>query len=107
MGRYTKTFVWLNSKMRNRNWSIKDGLDLYKFPYWLLQRVYSETSMIKYQGRYTRGKVVYLYIPRQWTIDKVSIIVDVTIELGDPPKDACCMSYPRLRQVFSNNKFED
>jgi hypothetical protein len=93
--------------MRHCDWSIKDGKDLYKFPYWLLQKVYSETSIVKYQGRYTRGKVVYLYISKQWTIDNIPIIVDVRIELGDPPENACCMSYQKLKQVFINNKFED
>lgn len=105
--RYSKKFRWLDCKMAERNWSIKDGKDLYEFPYWLLQKVYSETDLVKYNGRYTRGKIVYMYIPGDYTIDRIPIIVDVHIELGYPPEGVICMSFHQLKQTFSNNKYED
>lgn len=107
MGRYSKTFKWLDKRMKNRDWSIKDGTDLYKFPYWLLNRIYSKTNMVIYHGRYTRGKIVYLYIPREWTIDRIPIIIDIRMELGDSSQRPYCMSYQELKQIFKNNKFED
>lgn len=107
MGRYSNKFKWLDQKMKKCNWSIKDNKELYDFPYWLLSKVYSQVSMIRYQGRYTRGRVVYLYIPSLYTIDKIPIIVDVIVKLGDPPEQAICISYHTLKQIFKHNKFED
>ena len=106
--RYSKDFKWLDSKMKDRGWSIKDGKDLYKFPYWMLKKVYSAIDVVIYKGRNVRGRVVYLYIPEEWTVDGIPIIVDVVLDMGrELPEDAIIMSFRNLKDVFINNKFQD
>lgn len=106
--RYSATFKWIDFKMRHRNWSIKDGRGLYQFPYWLLDKVYSKVDVVMFQGRHTKGRLVYLVIPSHYTEDGIPIIVDVVLDLSNYlPENAICMSYHELKQVFKNNKFED
>ena len=107
--RYSAMFKWIDWKMEYKNWSIKDGRGLYQFPYWLLERVYSKVDMIEYYGRQVKGRIVYLVIPSIYTVDNIPIIVDVIPSVGTDtlPENAVCMSYPELKQVFTNNKFED
>lgn len=99
-------YLWLDAKMKKCNWSVKDGKLLYEFPSWLLKRVYSQVNMVMYHGRYIKGRLVYPYIPKEFTIDNIPIILDVQIDLN-PPDDAILMSYPQLKQIFRNNKYED
>lgn len=98
--------VWLDMKMNSCNWSIKDGKQLFEFPFWLLKYVYSGVNMVNYKGKYVNGRVRYGYIPEEYTIDKIPIIIRVDIELNPPP-DARLISYYRMKQIFCNNKFED
>lgn len=102
---YREILPQVLDKIRERDWSIKDGLFLYKFPYWMLGRVYSNSSIVVHQGRFTKGYVEYLYIPGDFTVDEVPIIVDVIASLGDAPIGVRRISYAELKSIFKNNKF--
>lgn len=104
--RYSRTFKFIDKKMHRRNWSVKDHKALYQFPYWLLKKIYSKIDVVTYQGRVTKGRVVYLYIHGEWCKGRIPIIVDVRVELGDPPADAEFMSFIELKQTFLTNKFQ-
>lgn len=104
---HSKKFKWLDAKMKARNWSIQDGMQLYDFPFWLLHRVYSKIDRIDYYGKHTKGRILYRYIPAVYTIDKIPIIIHIDLVPGDVPKRAKVMSYVELKQVFKNNKYQD
>jgi hypothetical protein len=100
---------WINYQMKEKIWSIKYGLNLYKFPYWMLDKVYSKSNLVLRDGRYVKGKIVYLIISSVYTVDNIPIIVDVIVDYNQLPllDTAVYMSYSELKKVFTNNKFED
>jgi hypothetical protein len=98
---------WIKDKLEKRDWSVKDGVRLYMFPRWLLQRVYSKVDMVVYEGRFTKGTLEYPFIPGEYTIDKVPIIIDVNIVLHKLPDNSVRLSFSEMKQIFANNKFQD
>lgn len=103
----SEALQYINKKMIYK-WSIKDGLNLYKFPPWLLGKVYSAIEAIVFKGRVRKGRIIYWYIPEEWTVDGHPIIVDVDVELNiEPPAEAKVMNFRALKDTFIHNKFQD
>ena len=101
-------YQWIKEKMDKCNWSVKDGVKLYRFPNWLLGKVYSKVDMVTSNGRLTRGRIIYHFIPSEYTIDKIPIIVDVEVSLDKIiPDNALFLSYTELKEIFKNNKYSD
>jgi hypothetical protein len=105
----SKAFQIIQKKMISK-WSIKDGNKLFLFPPWMLKKVYSAIDAVRINGRTKpkKGRVVYYYIPEEWTKDGHPIIVDVEVELNcEPPEGACVMSFRAMKDVFIHNKFQN
>lgn len=103
---YRKIFPLVQEWIKQKKWSVADKHFLYRFPTWMLKRVYSNVSMVIYCNNYIRGKIIYLYIPAEFTIDEIPIIIDVLVEPGSIPEDGVRLSYSQLKQIFTNNKFD-
>lgn len=100
-------FQYINTKM-DQKWSIADGKGLFKFPPWLLKRVYSAIDVYLYKGKRYKGRIVYLYISEEYTTDGHPIIIDVQlVPVQEPPDGATVMSFRAMKDVFIHNKFQD
>lgn len=98
---------YINAKALTK-WSIKDGMNLLKFPPWLLGKVYSAIDLVIYRGKKRKGRIVYLYIPEEWTVDGHPIIIDVVVDLiAEPPEGATVMNFRALKDTFIHNQFKD
>lgn len=103
----SKAFQIIQKRMISK-WSIKDGNKLFLFPPWLLKKVYSATDVVIYKGKRKRGRVIYLYIPEEWTKDGHPIIIDVDVDLNpEPPEGATVMNFRALKDTFIHNQFKD
>lgn len=114
--KYAQEVQFIRIRMCRLSWSIKDAGHIYLFPHWLLEKVYSKIDGViklafdinsKEEVYYTSEvRVAYIYIPKEYTIDKIPIIIDVQLE-EKAPENAVFMSYRELKEVFKNNKFKD
>ena len=89
-------------------WNINSNHKL--FPEELLQIVYDVDDNVLFGSRYVKGKVMYKYIPKEYAVDNIPIIVGTTVSYDgkgnqDLPKDALLMYWKELSGMFSNNKF--
>lgn len=103
-----KTRLWLQKKLEDKSWSIKDGMNLLYFPENLCNKIYDAAGIVYFRNRLMKGKIIYYYIPKDYTIDKIPIIIRVEYnsDMVRLPEDATILPFRKLKEIFVNNKFE-
>jgi hypothetical protein len=93
-------------------WTVEDReLAQKEFPKELLGVVYDRNDKVLFGSNYTKGKVTYNYIPKEYMKEGVPFIIYVSISYDgkgneDVPKKALFMDFKDLPKMFTLNEFE-
>jgi hypothetical protein len=94
-----------------KKWSIDKMEEVRKsFPEELRKVAYDKNDSVLFGSSVIKGKVMYHYIPAEFTVDNVPFVLYTSISYDgkgniDLPKDSLIIDFSELPKMFKNNKF--
>jgi hypothetical protein len=95
----------------HNKWTIEmRGKAQKEFPVELLKIVYDTNDNVLFGSFYTKGKVMYNYIPAEYMTTQRPFIISVTVSYDgkgnqDIPEDSQLMQFGELKKMFPDNTF--